>query len=152
PLEDQRTRDEEDLRDAKAQCFEDVHRTLSSTICGLTKVRDSLWLLAGADELPVDCEVTDWVDHACSATCGKGTRQSTREVIVENESGTGCPPLVMVQECEEMPCPTDCAVSEWSGWSKCSAVCDGGIQQRTRAALTEARNAATRARSSSRCR
>lgn len=139
-LEDQNKHDEEDLLDAKTRCFQDVHRTLSSTICGLTKVRDSLWLLAGAQELPVDCEVTDWLYHACSVTCGMGTRTSTREVIVENQSGIGCPPLEMVQECEEMACPTDCTLSEWSGWSKCSAVCDGGVQERTRAALTEARN------------
>jgi len=139
-LEEQRKRDEEDLHDAKAQCEEDVHRTLSGTICGLTKVRDSLWLLAGAQELPVDCEVTDWADHACSASCGKGTRESIREVIVEAQNGAECPPLSMVQECEEAACPTDCKVSEWSGWSKCSAVCDSGVQERTRSALTEAKN------------
>lgn len=139
-LEEQRKRDEEDIRYAKAQCDSEVHQLLSGTICGLTKVRDSMWLLAGATELPLDCEVTDWADHPCSATCGKGTRESTREVIVEAQGGVACPPLKMYHECEEAACPTDCTVSEWSGWSACSAVCDNGIQERTRAVLTEARN------------
>jgi hypothetical protein len=30
------------------------------------------------------------------------------------------------------PCPVDCVLKEWSGWSKCSADCGGGVTQRLR--------------------
>jgi len=30
------------------------------------------------------------------------------------------------------PCPVDCKLHAWSGWSKCSAECGGGVKQRLR--------------------
>jgi hypothetical protein len=40
--------------------------------------------------------------------------------------------------CEYTYVPVDCAVSEWSEWSACSAECGGGTQVRTRTVTTEA--------------
>ena len=36
--------------------------------------------------------------------------------------------------------PVDCIVSDWSDWTECSAACGGGVSERTRAILAEARN------------
>merc|ERR1711988_1623625 len=43
-----------------------------------------------------------------------------------------CLPLTAMKKCNQRPCPVDCRLSEWSGWSKCSAECGGGVQQRLR--------------------
>jgi len=41
-------------------------------------------------------------------------------------------PLDAMRSCNNDPCQVDCKVSAWSGWSKCSAECGGGVQQRLR--------------------
>jgi len=38
--------------------------------------------------------------------------------------------------CNANPCPIDCKLHEWSGWSKCSAECGGGVRQRLREVKT----------------
>merc|ERR1740139_196619 len=39
-----------------------------------------------------------------------------------------------------MKCPVDCIMSRWSGFSKCSKDCEGGIQHETRAVITRHKN------------
>jgi len=41
-------------------------------------------------------------------------------------------PLEAVKKCNLQPCPVDCKLEAWTGWSKCSAECGGGVQQRLR--------------------
>jgi uncharacterized protein YegL len=38
----------------------------------------------------------------------------------------------MEQECQTQPCPIDCAMDDWSGWSGCSKDCGGGVMSRSR--------------------
>merc|ERR1719311_2006272 len=40
--------------------------------------------------------------------------------------------LCAMKSCNQQPCPVDCRLKIWSGWSKCSAECGGGVQQRLR--------------------
>lgn len=49
-----------------------------------------------------------------------------------SNGGIQCLPLIMKQRCNEQPCPVDCAMSEWSGFSRCSADCGGGVAERVR--------------------
>ncbi len=83
---------------------------------------------------PIKCVVTSWSAwSACSKTCGTGVRVSTRSVVVfAAHGGTACPSLTQSQQCNTQPCPINCAVSGWSAWSTCSAVCGGGVQKQTR--------------------
>jgi len=45
--------------------------------------------------------------------------------------------------CNVAPCPVDCVVEDWSGWSSCSAECGGGVMERTKKVVVEAKNGGT---------
>jgi len=137
--DDERRRLREDARFAKRQCEKEVDELLHEKLCGLVRLRDQLWLQAGKQDLPQDCQVTEWAGGECSASCGGGTQQATRLVIVAAWKGAECPPLKMHRRCNENHCPQNCVVSFWTGWSACSSACDGGIQERTRAVTTKER-------------
>ncbi|CEM31478.1 unnamed protein product, partial [Vitrella brassicaformis CCMP3155] len=86
------------------------------------------------DPCAVDCEVGSWGNFSeCSKSCGGGTRTRNRTVEVEpSDDGDQCPDLEETEECNTQPCKTDCTVSDWSEWDKCSEECGGGTQSRTR--------------------
>merc|ERR1719203_1327306 len=46
--------------------------------------------------------------------------------------GAKCLPLAAMRSCNLSPCPVNCKLATWSGWSKCSAECGGGVTQRVR--------------------
>jgi len=46
--------------------------------------------------------------------------------------GAKCLPLAAMRKCNLHPCPVDCKLESWSGWSKCSAECGGGVRIRLR--------------------
>lgn len=121
------------LKAITAKCTAEISGILYGKMCALQKVRDSLQILAGRTELPEDCQVTDWDEGMCSATCGGGKKTLTRKVLLTEKGGAACPSLTLNLECGESACPKDCEVSRWSGWSACSAACDGGVQERNRA-------------------
>jgi len=113
--------------------------TAKSEICALKKIRGELTNMKGTKVFIVDCEVSDWKEEECSATCGGGTMRKTRSVIAHAEyGGAGCPPLEATVACNEEECPVDCVVKEWGGWSSCSAECGGGVVERSRWIETEA--------------
>jgi Mg-chelatase subunit ChlD len=90
-----------------------------------------------------DCEVSaEWQVGDCSVSCDDemegGTRTLKREISLrKGPGGMNCPQLNFIQKCGKFPCPLNCDVSEWSGWSKCSADCDTGSQSRSRDILQE---------------
>merc|ERR1719313_1345722 len=88
-----------------------------------------------------DCELSDWTPETCSATCAGGMQKLTRSVItLPVGDGMTCPPLEMERKCNEQPCPIDCKMDSWSGWSSCSTECGGGVMQRARTVLIPAKD------------
>merc|ERR1719313_3031147 len=90
---------------------------IMDTMCGIKIVRLELFKLAQQEAFFADCEVGEWVPQDCSVSCAGGTQILTREVLVEQNWGAECPPLQMEQECQTQPCPIDCTMDDWSGWS-----------------------------------
>jgi len=102
-----------------------------------------------------DCDLDAWVPSECSVSCDDacpnpldpyacgGWQQLTRKVVVPPDScGLQCPDefLFRFKKCNQLKCPVNCDMSEWSGWSKCTAECEGGVQGHTRSILTKPRN------------
>jgi hypothetical protein len=104
-------------------------------ICALKKIRGELYKMKGGADATgffQDCVVSKWSPDECSVSCGGGTQIISRTVGIHPNGGAGCLPLEMEKTCNAKPCPVDCDLSAWSGWSKCSAACGGGVQQRLR--------------------
>merc|ERR1719171_139289 len=110
---------------------------LHSEICGAKKIRKEIYKMSDLTALVSDCEVSDWVPGECTVTCGGGMQMLNRSIsILPAYGGAECPPLSMDRVCNDFPCPVDCEVESWSGWSTCSADCGGGVKQRTRSVIT----------------
>jgi len=110
-------------------------RSIESELCALKKIRGELNKMKGATHpFFQDCEVAEkWEEKDCSATCGGGTQELTRAIITPSSGGGAqCPPTKQMQKCNEQPCPINCKMSQWSGFSACSADCGGGVSERTR--------------------
>merc|ERR1719316_1904745 len=118
---------------------------LHSEICGAKKIRKEIYKMSDLTALVSDCEVSDWVPGECTVTCGGGMQMLNRSIsILPAYGGAECPPLTMDRVCNDFPCPIDCEVDTWSGWSTCSADCGGGVKQRVRAVITQPQNGGVR--------
>jgi len=125
--------------DMKTCC--DNQNNARSEMCALEKIRGELNNLNGTKVFIQDCEVSEWREETCSATCGGGRIKSSRSIIVhEVGGGMACPLLESEKSCNSDPCPVDCQVGEWGGWSQCSAECGGGVRERTRDIIVPAQH------------
>jgi len=141
------------------KCCERVKWIMFQDMCALIVVRNAV--LATSTECPgdqiVDCDVDNWVGQKCTVecddscpdvpdatevyTCG-GWQHINRKVVVQppDECGLRCPALGRTKKCNQKKCPVDCEMSEWSGWSKCTADCEGGVRSRTRSLIVKPKN------------
>merc|ERR1719160_947258 len=131
---------------------ERIKYIFNQDICGPTVIRNEV-MKESTDCAPKnidDCDVTPWAPEACSVECDDtcpqgvgcgGVQRLTREAIVRpNECGIKCPDFTVIRKCNQFKCPVDCLMSRWSGWSKCSKDCEGGVEGRTRSILTKPKN------------
>ena len=96
-----------------------------------------------ATQCPSDCSVSAWKGCSpCSRRCGGGTKRCQRSVVkLPVAGGLTCPSLSSAAvPCNTKPCPTDCELAAWSGWSACTESCSGGSQYRARRVVVRARN------------
>merc|ERR1719428_320630 len=146
----------QELRKKYQECYTELMQ-LFIEICGLLKVRQAVYNRVKAPNMKpgdpqmmiVDCQMGDWVVGPCSSTCvdangNPGIQLITRTPVIkwdpttpEGKYGASCPPSQVQRACSDVQCPIDCAVGEWSGWSKCSKDCGGGQQGRARPVLTQ---------------
>merc|ERR1719446_963229 len=128
-------------------------------MCAIIVVRNAV--LATSTECPgdqiVDCEVDNWVGKKCTVDCDDscpaipdasevyacgGWQHINRKVVVQppDDCGLRCPELGRTKKCNQKKCPVDCEMSEWSGWSKCTADCEGGVRSKTRSLMIKPKN------------
>jgi hypothetical protein len=103
-------------------------------LCALKKIRGELYKMKGDGHNGFfqDCEVSKWAPEECTKKCAGGEQKLSRSVLTHPNGGAACLPLAAMRSCNNEPCPVDCKQDQWSGWSKCSAECGGGVQQRVR--------------------
>merc|ERR1719201_1114347 len=103
-------------------------------LCALKKIRGELYKMKGGGHSAFfqDCEVSKWDPEECTKECATGEQKLTRKILTHPDGGAKCLPLEAMRSCNQQPCPVDCRLKIWSGWSKCSAECGGGVQQRLR--------------------
>jgi len=137
-----------------ASCKAKIEEILFTNICAVRKVRNTV--MTYSDVSPPDriddCDISDWVPGPCSVPCDDlcpmddpyacgGFQTLAREVLVSpNEYGIRCPALTMQRKCQQVKCPVNCLMSEWSGFSKCTKDCEGGVEGRTRSIITKPMN------------
>jgi hypothetical protein len=89
---------------------------------------------------PIHCVVSDWGGWGgCSKSCGRGTKEQTREIVREDKyGGSTCPELTRSTDCNVEPCAVDCVASAWSAYSTCTTSCGTGSKSRSRSVIQEA--------------
>jgi len=135
-------------------CKTALSEILFTNICAVRKVRNEV--LAESTVISVeditDCDFSDWKPDDCSKDCDDecpkadpyacGGWQKLKRDIIEpaNVHGVACPALVRKKKCNQFKCAVDCVMSVWSGFSKCTKECEGGVQGRNRAIVAKPRD------------
>jgi len=111
-------------------------------LCALRKIRGDLFkkMKPGHPGFFQDCELSKWVPEECTKKCEMGNQKLTRSVLQHPNGGCKCLPLSAKKYCNYQPCPVDCKLAQWGGWSKCSSKCGGGIAQRVRDVIVPMRH------------
>eukprot|EP00747_Dinoflagellata_sp_TGD_P155965 gnl/TRDRNA2_/TRDRNA2_177627_c6_seq2.p1 gnl/TRDRNA2_/TRDRNA2_177627_c6~~gnl/TRDRNA2_/TRDRNA2_177627_c6_seq2.p1 ORF type:complete len:986 (+),score=245.05 gnl/TRDRNA2_/TRDRNA2_177627_c6_seq2:181-3138(+) len=131
---------EKEYKEYMNECKHRKQYIFWTEICGVIRVRGEV-LKQGSEEQKTapatDCELSKWVPGECSSPCDpkmKGGMQTlTREVITINTKyGHPCPSLHWEKKCNEFKCPVNCVLTSWTGWSKCTKECGGGVESRNR--------------------
>jgi len=136
------------------QCKRRIEWIMFQDMCAIKVVRNAV--MENSTSCPtadiVDCDVSAWVRGECSVSCDDscdpnkplecGGMQPLTRTVVERNNGCGikCPRVDHSMRCGQFLCPVDCEMSEWSGWSACSADCEGGVQAKTRSILHKTKN------------
>jgi len=122
----------QDLKHQMKTCSKNYINS-ETELCALKKIRGELYKMKGGHSAFFqDCAVSKWDPEECSKVCGGGEQKLTRNVLTHPNGGAQCLPLDALAKCNMQPCPVDCKLSNWHGWSKCTAQCGGGVQQRLR--------------------
>merc|ERR1712032_470089 len=150
---------EKEYRAFMKLCCERIKWIMFQDMCALIVVRNAV--METSSDCPgneiVDCDVDNWVGKQCTVECDDscpdvpdptevyacgGWQEIYRKVVVEppDECGLRCPALQRTKKCNQKKCPVNCEMSEWSGWSKCTAECEGGVRSKTRSILVKPKN------------
>jgi hypothetical protein len=122
-----------ELKQAMTTCSTN-YVNFESELCALRKIRGELYKMKGVKQIThQDCVVNKWEPDECDHACAGGKQMLTRSVQTPSNGGADCLPLSLERSCNLQPCPVDCKLADWQGWSKCSADCGGGVQHRMRA-------------------
>ena len=72
--------------------------------------------------------------ESCSASCGEGIKTRDRICVGAANGGENCPQGAVEEEapCNDVPCPMDGRLTQWSEWADCSQSCGRGHQFRQR--------------------
>jgi len=128
------------------KCKKRIQWIMYQDMCAIKIVRNAVMensTVCPSDKIQ-DCSMDAWIPEQCSVSCDDscdpsdpfkcgGWQKMTRSTIVPNdECGIKCPVSEKFKRCGQYKCPVNCAMSMWSGWSKCTAECEGGLQGHTR--------------------
>mmetsp|Transcript_7948 Transcript_7948/g.25272 ORF Transcript_7948/g.25272 Transcript_7948/m.25272 type:complete len:661 (+) Transcript_7948:1-1983(+) len=142
---------EEWISSNKKSCREVINYILFDQMSGAVKVRNEL-LVVNVPSIKLeditDCKVTQWASGRCSVDCDdslKGGIQRLHRAIItkSNIYGFQCPKMALDVPCNQVKCPQDCKLSQWTPFSKCSKDCGGGLRMRTRQVDHKARYGGT---------
>jgi len=114
-------------------CKRKINGIVFRQLCGYTQATGQIGEQGGKQPEDRDCVVADWVAGECSKPCNKGRMVLTRSVTLTNKGlGMECPSLTWKIDCNKIPCPVDCKMGDWTGWSKCTSDCGGGVRSKSR--------------------
>jgi len=135
-------------------CKKRIAWILGQDMCAIKTVRNAV--LENSTVCPTaaiqDCVMDDWIPGQCSVSCddscnpaqpfkcGGWQTMSRKPVALNDDCGIKCPIAEKFKRCGQYLCPIDCHMSAWSGWSKCTAECEGGLQSQTRSILVKPKN------------